>query len=119
MEEKQIGELQNSFDFQAEGMHFDLRLVGVCSEEWNAWQDELMELAASVIREMCWYNPEYNSEMCPHIFVDMERSEQDMVFRFCSEVGKVEVLFDIEPKTQGITYNRMLPVMYEEVFSLF
>lgn len=119
MEEARVADLQNRFDFRAEGMGFDLRLVDVCSEEWEQWQDELLGLATMVINEMCQCNPHYDLHVHPQIFVDWERSERDILFRYCSEVGKVEVLFNFEPKTHGISYNRMIPVMYEEVFSLF
>lgn len=119
MKEKQVESWMERFDFQANGMSFDLRMTSVCVEEWGKWQEELMKIATSVISEMCRYKPQFNLQVRPQIFMDSELMGEKMLFRYCSEVGKVEVLFDFEPRTQEITYKSMAPTMYEEVYSLF
>lgn len=119
MEEKQVNSWVERFDFQANGMTFDLRLTTVCPEEWGQWQEELMLHATSIINEMCRFNPQIDLQMRPQVYVDSELNGESMLFRYCSEVGKVEVFFDFQPRTQEIFYKSMEPTMYEEVYSLF
>ena len=115
----QVQDMQKRFDFRANGMEYDLRLVSTTEKEWEKWQDELLKLATSVINEMCRYQPQFTLKVRPQIFTDTERTNTEMYFRFCSDVGRVEVVFDYEPKTLNITYKRMEPTMYEELYSLF
>lgn len=119
MEEKQVKNWTDRFDFQANGMAFDLRMTEVCTDEWKKWQEELLKIATSVINEMCRFKPQFNLQVRPQVFMDSELVEEEMVFRYCSEVGKVEVMFNFQPRTQEITYRNMEPTMYEEVYSLF
>lgn len=107
------------FDFQANGMTFDLRMTGVYIEEWEMWQEELLKKATEVIREMCQHQSQFYFSEQPQVFMDSEFTGKEMLFRYCAEVGKVEVLFDFEPRTHEITYKSMEPTMYDEIYSLF
>lgn len=119
MEEKQVESWVERFDFQANGMTFDLRMTSVYMEEWQIWQEELMKIATAIISEMCLTQTQLKVQEHPQVFMDSELMGKEMLFRYCAEVGKVEVLFDFEPRTQEITYKSMAPTMYEEVYSLF
>ncbi|WP_442638139.1 hypothetical protein [Rossellomorea marisflavi] len=111
--------MEKRFDLLASGMTYDLRLISVTDKEWRQWQDELLKLATSVINEMCRYHSSFSLTKRPEIFQESARVGDQMVFRFHSEAGKVQVYFDCCPKTLQISYARMEPTLYEEVFSLF
>lgn len=119
MKANRIKDMEKRFDMLASGMKYDLRIVSITDKEWRQWQDELLKLATAVIHEMCRYHSSFSLTKRPDIFQESEQAGNEMIYRFHSEAGKVEVVFDCCPKTLEITYNRMIPTIYEEVFSLF
>lgn len=118
MKEEQVKNWTERFNFQASGMQFDLRLTEVCTEEWGVWRQSLLNLATAVIHEMNRFASRFDVDG-QAVFEDTEFTGEEMVFRYCSEVGKVEVLFDFHPRTLEIRYKSMQPTMYEDVYSLF
>lgn len=108
------------FEFQAKtkNLSYDLRIVSATKSEWESWKDELMEMASSPILEMYRMKNRFVRRSEIQIFSESEQIGQEMVFRFFSDAGKVEVQFELHPKTLEITYKDVLLTPYEETFSL-
>lgn len=114
-----LKDAQKRFDFKASGMTYDLRLISVTEREWERWQDELLAMVNQVMEEMIHLHSDHAFIENCQIFMDTERNDEEMNFIYCSDAGKVEVIFDFEPKTLSVTYNRMIPTIYETMHSLF
>lgn len=108
------------FEFHDEtfGFYFDLRLTSTLVEEWLNWQDVLLGMASAVIIEMYRGKDENVQLHEVSISSDSERIENEMVFRFFSSIGKMEVLFSLNPKTLEIHYKDVFMCQYEETFAL-
>lgn len=108
------------FEFQAKtkSLYYDLRLVSTTAQEWESWKNDLMEMSAGSILEMYRATNRFIRRSEINIFSESEQIGETMVFRFYSDAGKVEVLFDLNPRTLEITYRDVVMTQYEETFSL-
>lgn len=106
------------FHDKTSGFYFDLRMTSTLVEEWLNWQDALLDMASVVIIEM--YRGKDKNVQLHEISIssDSERIENEMVFRFYSSIGKIEVLFTFNPKTLEIHYKDVFICEYEETFAL-
>lgn len=115
-----LEDAKKRFEFQAKtkGLSYDLRIVSTTKAEWEAWKDELLEMSASSILEMYRTTNRFIRRSEINIFSESEQIGQEMVFRYFSDAGKVEVIFDVQPRTLEITYKDVVMTQYEETFSL-
>ena len=94
-------------------LNYDLRLVSITGEDWNAWEDNLERIVLDIFEKM---HP--NRLLNLMITRDSDVRNEEMYFIYYSDVGKIEVIFAFNPRTLEIVYKNITVNKYEEVYSL-
>lgn len=116
---RELRDAEKRFEFKAKGLYYDLRLISATNDDWQKWKDELLDM--TILLFLCMYrlNGQHIRASDLNIFLETEQVEGYMYFRFFSDVGKVELIFELNQKTLEINYQRLEVTRYDEVFSLF